>query len=659
MFLRRVVAVLVGLCLVMGVASAEAQGCGRGLQPIGAIQGVGESSPCEGEEVSFVGIVTGVFEDQNARGFRFQTIFVQDVPGREDGDPTTSDAVPVFLGQEEPTVQLGDEVMVTGRMTEFFGLTEVDDNGLDIRVISRGNPLPEPIEINPPADNEAAAEYLEPYEGMRVSLGSMPALVVNPTFSACSFAVIRPDSGVNRIFRHSLAEPIGQIVPVLHTTDVNCGDFPNVQTGDLVAGIEGPLTYHFDVFKIVQQETAALEVTAAPLAAPPTAPELAAGQFSIATYNLENYFDLEDDTPNEGEVEPTAEEFIIKQAKLLYTISQTLRCPTLLAVTEVEKAPLLVELAEQSADECGFTYQVSHLESADRRGIDVALLSDPRRVTVQPNGVHLRQACSPFQTDVIDETVNCPGLQNPLFDRPPLEVQLMIDGLPYTILVNHFKSKADGEEETEPLRMGQARHIAALVEEMLAADPATRLIVMGDFNDYLHSPVLQTMAAGGRLVNVMEQVPEQERYTYIFGGASQALDGMLVSPSLVEAVAAVTILHVNADYPYIMAEDTSREGLPYRSSDHDIPWVALQTAGPEPAATETATAAPVVETPTVTAVPEEPTVTAAPPTPTITAEPTPAAEGGIECFGNAVILPGVIGLAAVWGMKWKRRHPHP
>jgi hypothetical protein len=235
-------------------------------------------------------------------------------------------------------------------------------------------------------------------------------------------------------------------------------------------------------------------------------------------------------------------------------------------------------------------------------------------------------------------------------------VRLAVDGQPYTVLVNHFKSKSGGEEETEPLRMGQARHIAALVEELLAADSNARLIVLGDFNDYLHSPVLQTMTEGGRLVNVMEQVPEQERYTYIFGGASQAIDGILISPALVEQVAAVTILHVNADYPYILAEDTSREGLAYRSSDHDIPWLALQPAGQEPAATETATAAPIVETATVTVAPEEPTVTAAPPTPTAPAEPAPAEESGGGCLANAVILPGVMGLAAVWGLKRKRQH---
>ena len=35
------------------------------------------------------------------------------------------------------------------------------------------------------------------------------------------------------------------------------------------------------------------------------------------------------------------------------------------------------------------------------------------------------------------------------------------------------------------------------------------------------------------------------------------------------------ILHVNANFAYTLANDTSARGLPYRSSDHDIPIVYI------------------------------------------------------------------------------------
>ena len=148
---------------------------------------------------------------------------------------------------------------------------------------------------------------------------------------------------------------------------------PNVKSGDTVSGISGPLIYSFDQFRIVQQETQALVVTESPFASIPEPPGLTADQFSIATFNLENHFDTIDDTGDEAEPKPTAEQLATKQAKLTNTISIVLGCPTLIGIQEVENITLLQELAHEVASACGFTYAIAHQESADVRGIDVAL----------------------------------------------------------------------------------------------------------------------------------------------------------------------------------------------------------------------------------------------------------------------------------------------
>ena len=287
---------------------------------------------------------------------------------------------------------------------------------------------------------------------------------------------------------------------------------------------------------------------------------------------------------------PSRQEFKSKQRKLAYTIKNTLDCPELLAVQEVEEEAFLLDLAALTHEACGFLYQVTHRESADGRGIDVALLSDPRRVVV--GEVFLHQLCTPLSTGVHDRSVQCTAGEEPLFSRPPLEVGLRIDGEPLTIIVNHFKSKRGGDVETAPRRQAQARHVNDLVKSRLAGDPQAAIVVLGDFNDYNLSEVWQQLQAGDVLFDTMQMVSPGERYSYIFDGVSQLVDGILVSPALVHRVVDAAIIHVNADYPINYAFDDSPSGLPYRSSDHDPLMITIQTPPPseiDSVATETLT----------------------------------------------------------------------
>ncbi|MBE2223338.1 MAG: endonuclease/exonuclease/phosphatase family protein, partial [Anaerolineae bacterium] len=537
------------------------------LQPIGEIQGSGDYSHYVNQIVDFRGIVTGIQADQNTAGTTYYTLFVQDIPGLEDGDAATSDAIPVFFGWERPFLQIGDQVHITGLVTEFFGLTETDSDGLEIIVEASEQPLPDPILIDPPADSAA---YFEALEGMLVALPE--ARVIGPTHAACGFAVVAP-TGPERLIRRSEADPIGQIVPVLNHTDVFCDDFPQVKTGDTLTGLSGPLTYHFDQFKIVQQHNEALSVTAVPN--PPLAalPTIQPSQITIATLNMENHFDGLDDTGDEAEPKPAPADIALRQTKLAHAINQTLACPTLIGVQEVEKKSLLEALADDLAESCGFRYTVTHLESPDVRGIDLALLSNPDRVQVQ--AASLQQGCTQIETGIVDETAVCPPSQSPLFSRPPLQAQLTIDGSDFTIYVNHFKSKRGGDRETAVRRLAQAQHLADLVDAALETNPDAHIIVLGDFNDYENSPPMQFLAENGRLTNTLQQIPEAERYSYNFSGASQLIDGILVSPALAEQIAAVTIRHTNADYPDSLSHDTSPANLPYKATDHDLPLLVL------------------------------------------------------------------------------------
>ena len=543
------------------------------LISIGDIQGEGHNSPFVNQEVTFRGIMTGHHADTNASGITFYTIFVQDLAGYEDGNLQTSDGIVVFLGRERPFVEVGDQVRITGQVTEFFGLTEIDDDNLKLHIENSGNDLPSPVEL----DGMAPSQF-ETIEGMRVSVAN--GWVVGPSFQSCGLFINL--SGSERFFQRDGEGEAGERpFSLLNHQEASCEPIPPLKFGDQLQNSVGPLTYHFDEYKLVIQPDANLQVEAMEL---PTSPLLREGEpqeISIVTFNFQNHFDDIDDTGTAAEPKFTQAEIQNKEAKLAYAIGQLLNCPTIIGVQEVEKESLLLSLASQLEPVCGFEYEVTHLESADVRGIDVALLSQPD--VVQVVEATLLQTCSSVETAVIDETMACALGQNPLFSRPPLRVVTEIQDQSFTFIVNHFKSKRGGEAETAVRRHAQARFVNQWATDQLATDLQANIVVMGDFNDFEASETMQLLTANGRLSNVLLSIPDESRYSFSFGGVSQLIDGILLSPNLVETAIGVDILHVNADYPFQFAPNLE-EAIHLRSSDHDLPiiWLSLKDETPEP-----------------------------------------------------------------------------
>lgn len=96
--------------------------------PVYDVQGSGDRSPRVGQIVTIEGIVTGDFQDASAMHGDLNGFYVQEPVG--DGDAGTSDGIFVFDG-EAPAGDIapGDRVRVTGRVTEFFGETQLDATG--------------------------------------------------------------------------------------------------------------------------------------------------------------------------------------------------------------------------------------------------------------------------------------------------------------------------------------------------------------------------------------------------------------------------------------------------------------------------------------------------------------------------------------------------
>ena len=514
--------------------------------PIWAIQGTGDRSPYVRTEATTEGIVTGVFPELN--GF-----FIQEAVS--DDDPTTSAGLFVTLDGEAPElpVAVGDLVQVTGRIRELSGQTVINPASTEqIVVVSSETPLPATTVWDPPQLAAEALPYNESLEGMLVTLGET-AVAIAPTTRYGEYALVYEKWGVDELPRGAENGFIMMVDDGSMVAHEDGSTLPyGIAKGDQVTNLTGPLAYTFGNYKIEPVADPDVVESERPLA---SFPEMEPNQFTIATFNVENMFDRFDPHPSN----PPKPGKIAYEAKLnkIADVIVALGAPTILGLQEVENLAILEDLValEQLAP---YSYQPYLVEGIDSRGIDVAYLVRGDQVTVHG----------------VDNYPEPTGLTS----RPPLVMTATIQlengaSTDVYVLNNHFTSLSAGEEATEPIRNGQAAWNVTLMEQIRATDPDAQFIVMGDLNSFWQTLPLDTLAESG-LQHVYEFVEEGEPipYTYIFEGATQSLDHILVSPELFERLIFVDALHINADYPMPLPDDPS----PNRVSDHD-PLLAVFT----------------------------------------------------------------------------------
>ena len=69
-------------------------------------------------------------------------------------------------------------------------------------------------------------------------------------------------------------------------------------------------------------------------------------------------------------------------------------------------------------------------------------------------------------------------------------------------------------------RIEMAKVIAGFVSDIKQDNPDENIVVLGDMNDFQFSKALSVLE-GEHLENMINHVPENERYTYVYQGHSQ------------------------------------------------------------------------------------------------------------------------------------------
>ena len=203
--------------------------------------------------------------------------------------------------------------------------------------------------------------------------------------------------------------------------------------------------------------------------------------YGVMFYNLENLFDTinnngrqdYDFTPM-GAYQWNGTKYWQKEHNMAYAISQMevkgspAEGPVIIGVSEIENITVLQDLVKQPELK-DRRYQIVHHDSPDPRGIDVALLYNPRFFKV---------------LNVTTQRINKYLPEEPDFrTRDQLCVTGMLAGEKVTVMVNHWPSRRNGQEASSYLREAAGRMARATIDSLLRDDPNQGIIFMGDLND--------------------------------------------------------------------------------------------------------------------------------------------------------------------------------
>jgi len=612
------------------------------ITSIHSIQGNGTTSPLAGSSVTTRGIVTGL------RGNGF---FIQEPDATVDADPNTSEGIFVFTSSAPPAgAAIGNSVQVSGTVQEFSPPSDLNQKPqtelsgtISVSVLTTGNSLPAASTITAADTVVNNLENLERYEGMRVTVPSMT--VVAPTQGTIteSSATVASNgvfygvvTGVARPFREPGVNASDTLPPGSPANVPRFDENPerlrvdsdaqpgttalNVSAGSVLTNVTGELEYAFRTWTIDPETT----VTGTNGGATPV-PTPTANEFTIASFNMERFFDTVND-PNKSDAVLTQAALDKRLNKASLIIRNVQRYPDVIGVEEMENLSTLQMVAAkvnsdaQTIDGLPNPNYVAYLvEGNDIGGIDVGfLVKESRITTVSVTQIELAGCDHITGAGCYTYTNPNTGGQELLNDRPPLVLTATVPRpaggtLAFTVIVNHLRSLSSIDDDVtvngtgteggrvRAKRKAQAEFLANYIQSRQTSDATEKIITVGDMNAFrvndgyvdmidtiLGTPVPddQTVVAGdgADLVNpnqtdLVDTLTADQQYSYSFDGNAQTLDHIIVNPNALAIKTRFAYAREDADQPVKDYEDGN---IPDRISDHDQPVAYFSLTTPQP-----------------------------------------------------------------------------
>ncbi|GAB3987375.1 hypothetical protein GCM10028807_07340 [Spirosoma daeguense] len=609
-----------GVAYNLGTATATATITDNDVAPptrIHTIQGNGHISPLVGTTVNNVpGIVTAIrnngfwIQDPNPDGDDNTSegifVFTSSVPSRTVGEAiTVNGIVQEFRGAVQnlsitqitsPTVTV---ISTNNALPEPIVMTAQAGAGrrMPTNVISNDFPVSGDVELSVFDPAEDGLDFFETLEGMRVQINNPVTTSFRNNFGEI-YVIADKGAGATGLNSRGTLTISGA-----NTTDINSaitnsdfnperiqiddviygnGNTPNENIGTLLNTIVGVVNYDFQSYEILPTIAPTVSAANVPLTKETTSLLPTTNQLTVASFNVENLAGNEPQAKYDG---------------LAAGIKNSLGSPDILALEEiqdnngatndgtVDASTTLNRLIAAITAVGGPTYEYRQINPVNGQdggqaggNIRVGILFNPARVqfvdrpgggpaintTVSDVGGQPRISSSPGR--LLDpnpsEVDSYPG-DDFTATRKPLVGELIFNGQPIYLIVNHFSSRGGSGalsqrfqppvQEEQARREEQAKVVNDFVDQLLAVNPNTNIVLAGDFNEFQFLPALQYLkgnANGGTavLTNLIETLPAEERYTYTFDGNAQALDYILASNYMNSKLDAYDAVHLNAEF---------------------------------------------------------------------------------------------------------------
>ncbi|MFH9491663.1 endonuclease/exonuclease/phosphatase family protein [Streptomyces halstedii] len=546
------------------------------------IQGTTRVSPLAGQPVAGVpGVVTGV-RTSGSRGF-----WIQDTA--PDDDPRTSEGLFVYTGSAVPTVAVGDSVLVSGQVAEYYPATGSQSltqlTAPRTTVLSSGNALPAPVVLNarsvpdayvptagggsidalPLQPKKYALDLYESLEGVRVTMSDTRVTGATTAYDEV-WVTVKPKENPTRrggtLYRSYEDQNTGRLkvmsldparpVPVANVGDTLAGTTTGVLDYASYGGYNVQATQlgrHVD--KGLRREVTRKQKR---------------DELAVATYNVENLDALDDQA---------------KFDTLASGVAVNLSSPDIVSLEEIQddngavndgtvgSEATLKRFADAIVAAGGPRYSWRYVAPKNNKdggepggNIRNVFLFNPKRVSfVDRAGGDATTAVQAVKTRKGATLSVSPGRINPTGDawnssRKPLVGEFLFRGERVFVIGNHFASKGGDQSlhgrfqeptrSSETQRVRQAAEVNTFVTSLLKADKSARVVTLGDLNDFAFSPTMDALTRGRVLKPLITTLPKAEQYSYVYDGNSQTLDHILTSPGIRRLD--YDVVHINAEF---------------------------------------------------------------------------------------------------------------
>lgn len=603
--------------------------------PISEIQGTSDASPLVGQTVTTTGVVTAAYPTGGYNGFYIQT------PGTggaiDLGTHDASSAIFVYGSAATAKVEIGDEVQVTGAVSEYNGTTEISASADGVTVLPDSGATITPADVVVPA-TESQRESLEgmllapagdytvtntyttnQYAEIGLAVGETPILVPTEVGApgtdeyaaavadAAARAVTLDDGASINFFSNA-----NKAIPLPYLTDTT------VTVGADVTFTQ-PVVFEFrnSVWKLqpTEQLVAGGTLPAQFSDVRTAAPDAVGGDIQLASFNVLNYF------TTTGE-DAGCSSFYTDRAGNPITVNrcgddgprgaandenlQRQQAKIVEAINGLNAEVVSLEEIENSAkfgqDRDAALAALVDALNADLGSDDWSYVPSPAaealpdlsaQDVIRTAFIYKNAAVAPIGDSVV--LTDSDAFANA---RQPLAQAFAAPGeteAQFVAIVNHFKSKSssgasgdnadqgDGQGAYNADRVRQAQALIEFADEVSTDAGTENVFLLGDFNAYSkEDPAREILAAG-----YTDLGARTGEYSYSFSGQSGSLDHIFASEAALSMVTGEDIWNINSGES--IALEYSRynynatdfyEVSPYRSSDHDPIVVGIDLVDP-------------------------------------------------------------------------------